>query len=195
MEFDIIFEFDLIDFCCIRFQFLDCIRFGFEFDIHVNVTAGIMSGVGKNWYYDILQICVGEHCLLIAIEPCTAAHPSVKDFLKRLFRDDSFVFVGFRINDFSDEYKDTDFKVLLDIPNPVDLKELAAREPRFVGLNFEKWGFEKLVKLVLDVEYERPTRIPIYAADHTCEYSDELVLWSSVDVFLIAKMGMVLLSV
>ncbi|KAL9664334.1 hypothetical protein QQ045_019734 [Rhodiola kirilowii] len=143
----------------------------------VNCVGGTRGGrKGKVIPKELLQICIGHHCLIIKLEP-DAVGTNLKAFFREFFQDDRFMFVGLGIKKIADElhrdFKDTHLKDLAFIPKPVDLKELTAYDGRD--------DLERLVEDVLDINYEKPRPLFWHGRD--------LVKWSSVDVYLMALIG------
>ncbi|CAM8988374.1 unnamed protein product [Rhodiola kirilowii] len=150
---------------------------------------------GKVMHHELLQICIGQHCLIIEIEPYGAVRRSLKAFFKVFFQDDRFMFVGLGIKDIAGQlyrdYKYTDYDNMAIIPKPVDLKELAAYAgEELKDLVRRKCSLEMLVQHVLGVDYEKPKTLAWYGEGY--EFSEELIMWSSVDVYLMTMIGSIL---
>uniref|UniRef100_A0A7N0UTR3 Uncharacterized protein n=1 Tax=Kalanchoe fedtschenkoi TaxID=63787 RepID=A0A7N0UTR3_KALFE len=166
---------------------------GFTAKNRHNISSGASrySAASKDMFHEMFQFCVGQHCLLIESEPYSWICTNVRTFLREFFLDRRFVFVGVGAKAIVEKIKKDheDNAELCLIPNPVDLTELAASH--FSLKDPSKCSLEMLAKLILDVDFSKPKKMVWSDAQNPYSmFSDELVMWSSVEAYLNAEIGL-----
>ncbi|CAK7348564.1 unnamed protein product [Dovyalis caffra] len=145
--------------------------------------------------YNLLQLCVGSHCLLYHL-------PNPYDYctckaLRNFFSNPKVIAVGVNIKHIAkqlEEEHEIKFK------NVIDVSELAMKEvgKEFVNLNLSKFDLDKLAKALLGKHKDvvRPeekvewfTKTPYCYMYEDPEMTDEKVKLATVDAYLCFLMG------
>ncbi|XVF36973.1 hypothetical protein REPUB_Repub19eG0104900 [Reevesia pubescens] len=148
--------------------------------------------------YDLLQLCVGSHCLLTQICPYTPMPRVLKDFLY----DNRTIVVGVGIEKIAKKLEKDRQDDGLMIRRRVELRNEA--EKCFAGNNFERCSLEELAKVVLggsddEVVFVKPKKIKWWGERIGQGFmykslSHEMIKYASVEAFLASKMGSNLLK-
>lgn len=127
----------------------------------------------------LLQLCVGEECLIFQLQYAEGIPKCVIDFLKS----DDFIFVGVGIdNDALKLLEDYD----LEVKNTIDLRKLASWELGRHELRHA--GLTGLAREVLGLEYDKPKKITLSEWDKPY-LSKSQVQYASIDAFLSFSIG------
>ncbi|KAI6690966.1 hypothetical protein NL676_027794 [Syzygium grande] len=142
----------------------------------------------ENSPYRLLQLCVGNHCLLFGLFTYGGPIPKVlKDFLYGGTR-----VVGLGIDKMAEKLE-RDHGFL--IPQRVELRKLAMEDRACEGKDLSESNLEAMARAVLEGEVDvvRPSKMAWLKDDISCEYSDDLIKYASVEAFTAQRIGTMLL--
>lgn len=141
--------------------------------------------------FELLQLCVDNHCLFYDLDTCRYYYKKHPLSLCRLLSDNKTIVVGVGIEDVVKKLeKDCDMK----ISNWVDLRD-KAREKATFGEIANNCSVEKLAKKVLGDEWDvnKPSNMEWSNREHDWLLSDEKVKFGSLEAFLAYRIGLELL--
>ncbi|GMI78389.1 hypothetical protein like AT2G36110 [Hibiscus trionum] len=143
--------------------------------------------------YDMLQLCVGTHCLVMELYSYCPLPRVFKDFLY----DNKTVVVGVGIEKIATKLEKDRKDDRLIISRRVELREEA--EKLFPGNKLEKCSLEELAKVVLrgEVNFVKPKKMTwseVSAMGRDTHLTKELIKCASVEAFLACRMGSNLLK-
>ncbi|XP_056164316.1 uncharacterized protein LOC115693606 [Syzygium oleosum] len=143
----------------------------------------------ENSPFRLLQLCVGNHCLLFGLFTYGGPIPKVhKDFLYGGAR-----VVGLGIDKMAEKLE-RDHGFL--IPQRVELRKLAMEDRACEGKDLSECNLEAMARAVLngEVDIVRPLKMASFKDDISREYSDDLIKHASVEAFRAQRIGMKLLG-
>ncbi|XP_048130777.1 uncharacterized protein LOC115736133 [Rhodamnia argentea] len=138
----------------------------------------------ENSPYRLLQLCVGNHCLLFGLFTYGGPIPKVlKDFLYGGTR-----VVGLGIDKMADKLE-RDYGFL--IPQRVELRKLAMEDGACEGRDLSKCDLEAVARAVLEgkVDVARPSKMSWFKDGVGCEYSDDLIKYASIEAITAQRIG------
>lgn len=170
---------------------------GFSADRSCNYANGNYSykkGSCKDDPFELLQLCVGCHCLLYNLEGNDSnLCPRV---LKDFFYDRHTIVVGVGIEKLVNKLQKENNGLL--IPRLVELRELAGAETGGQGNDFSRYNLGKLANEVLGGEmgqFVKPNKMIWWEQGNIWRFlSDDLVKYATVEAFLACEMGSKLLK-
>ncbi|XVE55285.1 hypothetical protein DITRI_Ditri03aG0146400 [Diplodiscus trichospermus] len=145
--------------------------------------------VEKENPYELLQLCVGSHCLLMELCPYRRFPRVVKEFLY----DNRTIVVGVGIERIAEKLEKDREEDGLVIRKRVELRKEA--EKLFPGNNFEKFSLEELGMAVFggEVGFAKPKNIRWWdfrtTGDHARKLTKQMIKYACAEAFLACKMG------
>lgn len=134
----------------------------------------------------IIQICVGNRCLIFQIKHAPFVPPSIRDFLRN--EGGEFVFVGVGVESDVEKLVE-DYE--LAVGNAVDLRAVA--EEKLGVSNLKNAGLKELSRRVLGKEVVKPKRVTLSRWDYEW-LSNAQVQYACLDAFLSGEIGRALFA-
>ncbi|KAL3510587.1 hypothetical protein ACH5RR_029988 [Cinchona calisaya] len=140
----------------------------------------------KEFPFEILQLCVGNHCLVYEFE----SHKYIPRALKEFLSDDRFKVVGIGMEEVANKIEG---QLGLKISQPRDLRTMATKAHDVRGDYYCKFSLEKLARRVLGGEWRKHAPID-WRKDDGTTLSDDKIKYGTVEAFLAYDMGKKLLK-
>ncbi|XP_027152438.1 uncharacterized protein LOC113752524 [Coffea eugenioides] len=163
--------------------------------LSVDCSLHYKNGTNKSFDYpkkedhpiEILQLCIGNQCLIYEAVDSYHSFLSKKDVpkaLKDLLSDARFVVVGVGMEEVA---KKLESQLGLKISQPRELRTMA-------GFSGKKCSLEKLAKRVLGGDWKKPSSMSWWKDGIIGGLSDDKIKYGTVEAFLAYEMGKKLLK-